>query len=1055
MPGRKESYFAVFFLLDVFMRESVLLALIHIFAIISTINPVGISSRGKKILRSYLRRYLNRELEEEYFALFENNLEFYSNELKSVDKAELSDKDSLISFQITNICRQIRKGLFLEERMIVFLQLIEFALEDGMISEQEKTIIDIVSVTFNISKKEFDNATAFMIGRSYDDVLPECILIIESDNPEFSGADLYKNYNKWRHIRIKGFHGHLVILHIESTGTLLFTYDGPQVLYFKGRDIIGCRPYLLDRGVNIKGQGIDPIYYSKIYKKFVSRNFPEKIFFEGHDIEFMFKNSDNGLKKMNFRVESGNMIGIMGGSGVGKTTMLNLLHGKIKPTSGNLYINGYDIHSDSDELKGLIGFVPQDDMLIEELTVYMNLYYNARLCFGDYNEEQLKNIVEKVLLDLDLYDIKDLQVGDIMNKKVSGGQRKRLNIGLELMREPVVLFIDEPTSGLSSFDSENVMRLLRNQALSGKLVFAIIHQPSSDIIKMFDRLWLLDKGGYMIYDGDPVEALVYFKTETSQANAAESECPNCGNVETDSILHIVEVKVIDNSGYPGKERQISPEEWYEKYKKNMMPVLGAKPSKTVIPSSNFRVPKKADQIRTFSKRNLIRKIADRQYMIINLLEAPMLGFILGYISKFSENGVYSFANNKNYPIFLFMAVIVALFIGLTVSAEEIFRDRKILEREKFLNLSRLSYLLSKISFLFTLSAIQSLSFILVANLILEVRDMLFQQWIILFSTACFANLLGLNISAGMRTAVSIYILIPLILVPQLLLGGAMIKFDDLHKSISKKIYVPVAGDIMVTRWAYEAISVEQFKSNKFERPFFKYDMEISQNDWYASFLIPALKVKVDECLTAGKTSDYREYSENNFKKINYHINDLSSLSGIKPGKWINNMNYQGFNEFIADRAKLFLDSLKTSLRMKTRSVSSKRDSLYKQVAGRISEKEFIKMRGKDYNENLADILLNRLTTSKIYDAGDKYIQKADPVFMRPGSKYGRTHFYAPYKQIGNLKIETLIFNIVIIWLMVFFLFITLYYNILKRFIVFLESMNLPVLKKFGRDFLQF
>ena len=116
------------------MRESVLLALIHIFAIVSTVNPAGITSRGKKILRSYLRRYLNRELEEEYFALFENNLEFYSNELKSVDKSELADENSLISFQITNICRQIKKGLFLEERMIVFLQLLEFAFEDGMIS---------------------------------------------------------------------------------------------------------------------------------------------------------------------------------------------------------------------------------------------------------------------------------------------------------------------------------------------------------------------------------------------------------------------------------------------------------------------------------------------------------------------------------------------------------------------------------------------------------------------------------------------------------------------------------------------------------------------------------------------------------------------------------------------------------------------------------------------------------------------------------------------------------------------------------------------------------
>ncbi len=1036
------------------MRESVLLALIHIFAIVSTVNPGGISSRGKKILRSYLRRYLNRELEEEYYTLFENNLEFYSNELKSVNKEELSDDESLISFQITNICRQIKKGLFLEERMIVFLQLIEFAFEDGMISAQEKTIIDIVSRTFNISKKEYDNATAFMIGRVYDNVSPECILIIENDNPDYWGSGIYKNYDQWRHIRIKGFRGHLVVMHVESTGTLLFTYDGPQILYFKGRDIIACRPYLLERGVNIKGQGIEPIYYSRIYKKFVSRNFPEKIFFEGHGIEFLFKNSDNGLKKMNFRVESGNLIGIMGGSGVGKTTLLNLLHGKIEPSTGNIFINGYDINSDSDELMGLIGYVPQDDMLIEELSVYQNLYFNARLCFGDYNEEQLVQVVEKVLLDLELYDIKDLQVGDVLNKKVSGGQRKRLNIGLELMREPIVLFVDEPTSGLSSFDSEKVMNLLRNQALQGKLVFAIIHQPSSDIIKMFDKLWILDRGGYMIYDGDPVEALVYFKTETSQANAAESECPNCGNVETDDILHIVETKVIDNSGYPGKERQISPQEWNDKYKKKMMPELGERPAKTVIPPSNFRVPKKPDQIRTFIRRNITRKLADRQYMIINLLEAPLLAFILGYISKFSESGDYTFAGNKSYPVFMFMAVIVALFIGLTVSAEEIYRDRKILEREKFLNLSRLSYLISKINFLFTLSAIQSLSFIVVGNLILGVRGMLLQQWIILFSTACFGNLLGLNISAGMRSAVSIYILIPLILVPQLLLGGAMIKFDDLHKSMSRKIYVPVVGDIMVTRWAYEAMSVEQFRSNRFEKPFFNYDMEISQNEWYASFLLPTLKAKISEVLASGKKPDLTNYTVRTLKEINYHIHNLSSLTGIIPGSWAGNITYDDFNEFTANEARVFIDSLNVTFRAGSRAATKMKNSLFEKILSDMGESRFVAMREQNYNENLADIVKNNMAKNKIFDGGDKFVQKADPIFMRPGSRCGRAHFYAPYKQLGDLKIGTLFFNVAVIWLMVIVLFNTLYFNVLKRFVAILESLKLPILRKYGREFLQ-
>ncbi|HBE39741.1 MAG TPA: hypothetical protein DDW27_00765 [Bacteroidales bacterium] len=1036
------------------MRESVLLALIHIFAIVSTVNPAGITSRGKKILRSYLRRYLNRELEEEYYALFENNLEFYSNELKSVDKAELADENSLISFQITNICRQIKKGLFLEERMIVFLQLLEFAFEDGMISEQEKTIVDIVVKTFNISRKEYENASAFIIGRTFDDISTDCVLIIESDNPELSGASLYKNYDQWRHFRIKGFKGHLIILFIESTETLLLTYDGPLTLYFKGRDIISCRPYLLERGVNIKGPGIEPVYYSKIFKQFVSGRFSEKVVFEGQDIQFAFKNSDNGVQKMNFVVESGNLIGLMGGSGVGKTTMLNLLHGKIKPTSGNLYINGFDIHENSEEIKGLIGYVPQDDMLIEELTVYQNLYFNARLCFGDYTEEQLNATVEKVLQELDLYEIKDLQVGDVMNKKVSGGQRKRLNIGLELMREPVVLFVDEPTSGLSSFDSEKVMLLLRKQALLGKLVFAIIHQPSSDVIKMFDRLWILDKGGYMIYDGDPVEALVYFKTETSQANAAESECPGCGNIETDNILHIVEVKVIDNDGKPGKERQVSPVEWYDKYRKKMMPSFSGKPEKIRVTPSNFRVPDKSDQLRTFIKRNITRKLADRQYMTINLLEAPLLALILGYISKYSAEGTYLFSDNINYPVFLFMSIIVAIFIGLTVSAEEIFRDRKILEREKFLNLSRFSYLFSKINFLFVLSAIQTLSFVLVANTILEVKGMLLRHWLILFTTACFGNLLGLNISAGMRSAISIYILIPLLLVPQLLLGGAMIQFDDLHKAFSRKIYVPVIGDVMTTRWAYEAITVEQFKNNRYEKPFFEYDMAVSQNSWKASFLIPRLRVKVQECMKAGKNPEYREYIENNFKKINYHVNEQSVSTGINPGEWISSINYEKFNNVAGNYLLSYLDSLSITFRAAERRLSLQLDSVKRLMENQMGREKFVKLLEDNHNERLAEFVLNRRSTRKIYEAENKFIQKADPVLMPPGSKYGRAHFYAPYKQLGTIKIGTLAFNMGIVWIMIICLFGTLYYNILKRFIIWLEKLKLPLWRKFGRELLQ-
>ena len=1029
------------------MREPVLLALIHIFAILSQVNPGGITTRGRKILRGYLKRYLNQELEEEYYKIFETTHEFYSEELSSLDDEELKDETSLITFQITNICRQIRKGLFLDERMIVFLQLLEFVYEDREVTSQERKIIEIVARTFSINAKEFTNSCSFMLGNRMDLVSPESIILIEGQGKEAKFSDSFENKQKWNKLTVRDLQGSLFVLHIESIHILLFTYQGQQPLFFKGRPVLKGRPYLLDQGVSIKGKDISPIYYSGILREFLRLAYVDKIIFEGHDLEYSFKRSTQGLKSMSFRADSGNLIGIMGGSGVGKSTMLNVLNGKINPDRGNLYLNGYSMFSELNRLKGLIGYIPQDDLLIEELTVFQNLYYNARLCFGNYSKQKIKGLVEKVLRDLELYDIRDLQVGDPLNKKISGGQRKRLNISLELIREPAVLFVDEPTSGLSSSDSHKVMELLKQQTNKGKLIISIIHQPSSDILKLFDRLWILDKGGYMVYDGDPADSLVYFKTETSQANAAESECPNCGNVDTDDILELIEAKEVTEEGFKSEKRQVEPKEWHEGYNRTMKPYFKSRPQIFKLPQTFFSVPSKISQLGTFFRRNVFRKLSDRQYLMINLLEAPLLAVILAFLSKYITDGVYLMSENKNLPVFLFMAVVVALFLGLTVSAEEIFKDRKILERQQFLDISRSSYLISKIAFLFILSAIQSFLFIFISDIILEVHGLLFRQWIILFSIACYGNIVGLNISAGMRSVVSIYILIPLILVPQLLLGGAMIKFDDLHKSFTNKIYVPVIGDIMATRWAYEAISVDQFKNNGYERLIFDCEMDRSQNDWYASFLIPDLKMKVRECELVSDRDEYAYQFHNNLYKLNKYISFLSSRSGINNDVLLAELNSQKFDTSTIRKANTSLDSLRSFFRSKSLYSTEQKDSILYILEQEAGHGKILQLKRDNYNNYIADILLNAVSTDKIYETRYRIVQKSDPVYMAPTSRIGRAHFFAPFKYFGELEIDTLWFNVIAIWFMSAVFALTLYFNLLKKLIDIFESISIPLRKR--------
>jgi ABC-type multidrug transport system ATPase subunit len=1038
------------------MSESILNALMHLFAVFATVRQEGSSEAGKNIVQSYLLRYLNKkEVIEEYINLFENYQDFYQRDL-AIPQEELGFRTAALdTVNLGRICTQIRKELNRNERIIVLLRLIEFILEDKYVSEMEREFVTLVAEAFSITGVELNNAIHFVEEGKEEQIPDEYTIYVQAERPgsldELEGDWIERNRPTDEIVDNKiikpGIEGTIVFLHFKSLNIFALKYQGPDILTVDGNLLDTGKVHLFDNGSIIRGSGFGSIYYTEIASRLLQSSQEIRITLNAIDIEFRFKNSENGIRRFSFSEDSGQMIGIMGGSGVGKSTLLFLLSGQLPLNNGRITINDYDLHRDRFKLKGIIGFVPQDDLLFEELTVYQNLYYNARLCFGNYSERQLLETVDNIVTELDLNEIKDLKVGSPLNKFISGGQRKRLNIGLELMREPSILFIDEPTSGLSSMDAENVIRLLKEQTIKGKLVIANIHQPSSNIFKMFDKLWVLDKGGFPVYSGNPVDAIVYFKKLSSFAEVSEAECPSCGTVNPDQILQIVEAKLVDEKGKYSQERKISPETWYEHYQENIAGQVIHKQSKKILPASSFRIPDINVQFKVFFLRNLLSKLTNRQYVLLNLIEAPLLAFILAFFTKFSPDDQYLFSANKNLPAYLFMSVIVAVFMGLIVSAEEIIRDRKILQREAFLNLSWFSYVNSKIVYLFGLSALQMMLYVLVGNWILEIRGMTLSYWLILFSTAFAANILGLNISAGMKSIVNIYILIPLIIIPQLLLSGITVRFDDLHKSITSKIYVPLIGDMMASRWAYEALAVEQAKNNRYDREFYLFEQQSSEAKFNQTLLIPQLSLKLEECDRNMGVGGDQQILEDNLALLKHEVAKLARLHndvGIFPFEYVSRLNINDFDEEISEDLAAWLAWARDRFKQAADQASAQIEERISKLADSLGNENLRLLRQQYHNDRLEHQVTNADEINRIIEIDGQLVQKHDPIYHIPESNWGRAHFYAPVKRFNDQLTDTKWFNLLVLWGFSFIVYVTLLLDLFRKFINYINSLKLRI-----------
>ncbi|MCZ2355635.1 MAG: ATP-binding cassette domain-containing protein [Bacteroidia bacterium] len=1006
------------------MNEKLVEALMHLFAVIAKEDSV--TAEEVSVVRSFLQQQLTHDSANHYLGIFER----FASETQSETVEEL--------------CHKVNSELTQKQKIIVIVRLIELVNADKSISQVEQDAIHTAADILNIKDHEYKIISDFVLHQTPKElVIPEMLSIGDSALQESQNP-----LNIFAH----GFSGYISVLRIPSVETYILRFFGEQETTVNGLALLPDQVYFFAPGSVIRYPKHNPIYYSDVVSRFLSDDKQPKVVFEADKVTFRFPNGKIGLHNINIREESGKLIGLMGASGAGKSTLLNVLNGSYKPSSGEIRINSINIHQNSKATEGVIGYVSQDDLLMEDLTVYENLYYNAKLCFDKLSPEELDKLTLKTLQNLGLLEAKDLKVGNPLNKKISGGQRKRLNIGLELIREPGVLFVDEPTSGLSSRDSENIMDLLKELSLRGKLIFVVIHQPSSDIFKMFDKLFIMDVGGYPIYYGNPVEAVSYFKAEVNHVNAQTAECSECGNVNPEQIFNIIETKVLDENGNFTNQRKISSQEWYERFlQKIKLPEVSSQKDK---PISTLSIPNWWKQCKVFITRDVLSKISNTSYLVINFLEAPLLALVLAFIVRYYNTDAsntlgYNLYENLNLPAYMFMCILVALFMGLTVSAEEILRDRRILKREAFLNLSRQSYLLSKILILFVVSAIQTFSFVIIGNTVLSLSDMTVDYWLVLFTVSCFANMLGLNISATFDSAVTIYILIPILLIPQIILSGVIVRFDKLNPAIASVGSVPLAGEMMASRWAYEALAVNQFKSNDYEKNFYTIEKRMSEAQYKQNYWLRKLESKIDFCLDHIQDPKEKNTVTQYLSLIKEELTrELSRFSGQK-FPFLEDLTPEKFTEKTAQDAREVFTALHKLYSKKFNEANADKDKKIQELGEGNSEK-FLEIKMKNHNESLADLVTNKTDNTKILEIDNKLIQQMDPIFLDPQSISNpldfRTHFFAPTKHFLGKLYDTFSFNLLFIWVLSVVMYITLYFETFRWLID--KGSNLAQRKKF-------
>jgi len=503
----------------------------------------------------------------------------------------------------------------------------------------------------------------------------------------------------------------------------------------------------------------------------------------------------NILQDISVSLKSREFIVVVGQSGGGKSTFVDAVAGYRPATPpSRVLVNDIDIYTHFDAVRNEIGFVPQKDIIHMELTIYQALDYAAQLRMpADTTPQERHNRVMEVLEDLDLTHRKDVQISGL-----SGGQQKRVSIGVELLTKPGLFFLDEPTSGLDPGTETALMQLMRRLADQGRTIILITHATKN--VMLADKVIFLARGGYLAWFGPPDEALDYFDQYRSERDRRS------GKIEFDEIYAI-----LDNPTH-GKA-----EDWAQRYRENKAyQKYIAKPLEgKMSPDRAMTIPEGGQAVRGIGRSTTRKVSALKQFMILSarntkiltrdraglalmLATAPLVSLLDILLAIFLGRNPFAFSNGNmpNVMITLFLLTIYGVMVGGISQMREIVKEQDIYKRERLVNLQILPYVLSKVWVAALLALYQAAAYTVVHYIAFQMPGGLFgfiQVYITMALATLAGMMLGLFASALAPTASSAPLLVIMLMLPQIVLGGALIPIPGFVSGLTS------------TRWAFEAL----------------------------------------------------------------------------------------------------------------------------------------------------------------------------------------------------------------------------------------------------------